>query len=86
MDVESTVGDFIVKELLFEEQGAVLDHGENLFTRRAIDSMGMLRLLAFLEKTFGVQILDEDMVPENLETVRSIAALVRRKQATAGRP
>ena len=82
MSVESTTRDFILRELLYEEEGATLGDDENLFARRAVDSIGLLRLVTFLEETHGIQVDEDDMAPENLQSLRKIAELVRRKQST----
>jgi acyl carrier protein len=80
MSVESTAREFILKELLYEEEGAQLADDENLFARRALDSIGLLRLVTFLEETYGIQLGEEDMAPENLQSLGRIAELVRRKR------
>lgn len=80
MSVESATRDFILKELLYEDEGATLGDDENLFARRAIDSIGILRLVTFLEETYGIHIGEEDMAPENLQSLKRIAELVRRKR------
>lgn len=82
MSVESTTRDFILRELLYEEEGATLGDDENLFARRAVDSIGLLRLVTFLEETYGIQVDEDDMAPENLQSLRRIAELVRRKRST----
>lgn len=46
-----------------------------------IDSTGMLELIAFLESEFGLAIRDEEMLPENLGSIRRIGAFVARKRA-----
>lgn len=84
MSVESATREFILKELLYEDEGATLADDENLFARRAIDSIGLLRLVTFLEDTYGIQIGDEDMAPENLQSLKRIAELVRRKRPPVG--
>lgn len=84
MSVESATREFILKELLYEEEGATLGDDENLFARRAVDSIGVLRLVTFLEETYEIQIGDEDMAPENLQSLNRIADLVRRKRPPAG--
>jgi acyl carrier protein len=84
VSIEQSVRDFIVRELLYEEEAATLDDDESLFARRAIDSIGLLRIVSFLEETYAVQIIDEELIPENMETIRSIATLVRSKQGAAG--
>ena len=46
-----------------------------------IDSTGVLELVGFLEENFGVRIQDEDLVPENLDTIDNIVQFVTRKRA-----
>jgi len=48
-----------------------------------VDSTGMLDVILYLECTFDISVLDDETVPENLETVARIAAYVTRKQAQA---
>ena len=53
---------------------------EELFLRAGIiDSMGMLQLVTFLQEQFGIEIRDEDLIPENLDSVARAAAFVERK-------
>lgn len=49
-----------------------------------IDSLGMVDLVAYLEKSFAIAVDDEDMVPENFETLAAISAFVERKRAGGG--
>ncbi|MDH3457217.1 MAG: acyl carrier protein [Gemmatimonadota bacterium] len=47
-----------------------------------VDSLGMEELIRFLEESFGIQVEDEDLMPENFETATSIASLVQGKIET----
>lgn len=49
-----------------------------------IDSTGMLELVAFLEQTFGIRIADDELVPENLDSLENVTRFVERKRAAAG--
>jgi len=46
-----------------------------------IDSTGVLELVGFLEENFGVRIQDEELVPENLDTIDNIVQFVTGKRA-----
>lgn len=46
-----------------------------------IDSTGVLELVGFLEDSFEIRILDDELVPENLDTIDNIVAFVDRKRA-----
>jgi len=44
-----------------------------------LDSTGVLELVTFLESTYGVKVQDQEMVPENLDSVNRAAAFAARK-------
>ena len=58
-----------------------LSESDSLLESGLIDSMGVLELVTFLESTFSIQVADEEVVPENLDTIAGIVAYVRRKRA-----
>ncbi len=51
-----------------------------------VDSLGMVELILFLEATFGIAVGDEDLVPENFETISAMARFVEAKQGQSARP
>ncbi|MBL6749305.1 MAG: acyl carrier protein [Nevskia sp.] len=57
--------------------------GDSFLKNGIIDSMGMLELVVFLEKTFGIAIVDVELVPENLDSVDNLAGFIERKRAVA---
>lgn len=63
---------FIVSEAAFSDDDSMLD-------KQIIDSTGVLELIAFLEEQFEIRITDEEMVPENLDSVNRICAFLSRK-------
>jgi acyl carrier protein len=82
-DVEPTIRKFIEDNFLFREDRGALAAEESLLDAGLIDSTGILELVAFLESEFGIAIEDAEIVPDNLDSVRAIAAYVRRKLASA---
>jgi acyl carrier protein len=46
-----------------------------------LDSTSVLELVAFLESTFGIRVQDEELVPENLDSVSRVVAFVKRKRS-----
>ena len=58
-----------------------LSPSQSLLESGVVDSTGVLELVGFLEQSYGIQVQDADLVPENLDTIDNIAAFVRRKQA-----
>ncbi len=71
----SAVRKFINSELLYrEDQG--IDHTVNLIESGVINSMGLLRLISFLEDYYGIEIPDQDIVPDNFRSLGSIECFV----------
>jgi acyl carrier protein len=74
---------FIEKNFLFGSAGGGLDDDASFLDQGIIDSTGVLELVGFLEKEFSVKIEDEELIPENLDSVNQIAAFLARKKAVA---
>lgn len=78
-DTAGIIRDYIVTNFLFGD-GGTLGDDQSLIDAGALDSTGVLELIAFVEERFGIAIDDRDLVPENLETVNRIAAFVVRRR------
>jgi acyl carrier protein len=61
--------------------GRRLDAGTPLLASGAIDSLGILELVTFLDERFGVQMMDDDFDPANFETLGQLVAFVERQRA-----
>ena len=79
MTEEMQVREFLKTNYLFSEDGKIGDE-DSLMDKGLLDSTGVLEFVAFLETTFGFTVQDEDLVPENLDSIRHAAAFVRRKR------
>ncbi len=73
--IEQKVREYITSELLRESRGK-LDRETPLIEEGVIDSLGLFRLVAFIEEAFGVAIQDEDLRLENFQTIRQIGQYV----------
>lgn len=62
-----------------------LDEDQHLLANGILDSLGVLDLVGYLEREFGITISDEDLVPEHFETLRRITAFVEEKQSVGSR-
>lgn len=76
-DIKDSVRQFIVDQLLFG-QGTVSDDVSFLETG-IIDSTGVLELVAHLEQTYSIKIANEELTPENLDSLNAIADFITRK-------
>jgi acyl carrier protein len=76
--IESELIDFICTEIAYDRL-TTLAPDEPLLNG-ALDSIDVLRLVVFVEERYDTKIEDDELVPENFETVRSLAALLAAKQ------
>ena len=78
MDVTSTIRGFVIERFLFEEDEGL--KGDTSFLENGIiDSTGVLELVSFIEETYGITVADEDIVPENLDSIANIARYIQSK-------
>ena len=80
MNIEETVERFIVNELLVADSQTKLDPEQSLVSSGVIDSLSLLRLVSFLEENFGVVVEDDEVIPENFETLTLIKMFVEEKK------
>jgi len=78
-DISLTVRRFIAENFLFRDEADAIAHDASLLDAGIIDSTGVLELVCFLESSFGIEVADEDMLPENLDSIRAISSYVTRK-------
>ena len=81
--VDSQIKNFILKNFLFTEDSAALRDDQSLMQSGTLDSTGILELINFVEETFHIQVADEEMFPENFDSVAAIANFVARKKKAA---
>jgi acyl carrier protein len=74
---------FIETSFLFRADRQGLGDDESLLGAGLIDSTGILELVSYLEAEFGIIVQDEEIVPENLDSVRLIGAYVDHKRPRA---
>ena len=79
MTTEEKLRTFIKGKFLFEREGALADD-DSLLNSGLIDSTGIFELVAFIESEFGIKVLDEEVFPENFQTIGAIAAFIARKR------
>ncbi len=79
MDPKTALTDYIQRELL-HGRVADLKEDQDLLSAGIIDSLGILQLVAFMEKQLGIQVPDEDVIFENFQSIRTMAEYVMQHQ------
>jgi acyl carrier protein len=83
--IKQDIRKFVVDNFLFGQDDGLAEDASFLETG-LIDSTGVLELVAHLEKTYGVKVSDDELTPDNLDSINCIAAYVERKRATPSCP
>jgi acyl carrier protein len=69
---------FINQTLIHDGSGAPIGDRDSLIQRGVLDSIGLLQVMTFLEEETGIRVPDDEVLPENFETVVQIEELVDR--------
>ncbi|CDN46289.1 acyl carrier protein [Neorhizobium galegae] len=80
--IENSVREFIAENFLFRADAQV-SNNQSLLESGVIDSTGVLELIAFLEQTYGITVADEEIVPENLDSIDNMTSYLTTKLAAA---
>lgn len=80
MDIAQTIREFVIESFLYGAEDAGLSADTSLLGAGYVDSTGVLEIIAFLEKTFGITVEDEEMIPANLDSIARQVAYVERKR------
>lgn len=80
-----TIRKFVVDNYLFGEEGK-LGNEDSFMETGIIDSTGILELVRFLESTYAVKVADEELIPDNLDSVNKIVSFICTKQASSTQP
>lgn len=79
METKQRVREFVTSNF-FVQDAAGLTDSASLLDLGVVDSTGVLEIMGFLESTFGVTVEDDEIVPDNLDSIERIAAFIERKR------
>ena len=83
--IEKIIKEYIASEIIHKKGLSSLKNDESLLKKGIIDSVGLLHLLTFIEERFDIQIPDEEVIPENFETLNKITTFIKKKQGLSQR-
>jgi len=86
MNHENQIRRFIAEHFFIQGGEAAVSDDMSFLESRIMDSTGVLEFVTFLESTFGIKVEDEELTPNNLDSVALAAAYVERKRTAALRP
>lgn len=80
-DIKTATRRFIADNFIMGSKAKPYADGDSFIDRHIMDSTGFLELITHLEETYGITVNDEEMIPENLDSLDAIAAYMARKLA-----
>ena len=78
-DIRRRFREYIAGNFMSSAKDMTLRDDVSLLEEGIMDSTGVLDLVMFIEETFGIRVKDEELVPENLDSVNKLVAFVERK-------
>jgi acyl carrier protein len=86
VSVEETIREFVASELSWPGAAAALSDDLPLIPSGAVDSLGLVQLVSFVESAYGIRIGLEEVVPRNFGTIAAIARFVERRRTGSELP
>jgi acyl carrier protein len=81
--LRSSIRDFLLENYLFTTDTSAIGWDDSLLGRGIVDSTGMLEVIFFIEEKLGVKVKDEEMIPDNLDSINKIAGFVEARRKAA---
>ena len=79
MEPKELIKQFILQNVTIGASHRTLNDADSFLEKGIIDSTGILELVSFVEETFHVEVRDEELVPENFDSVGALAQYIQRK-------
>ena len=82
IDIKEKVKAFIISNFLLSVNSNSLNDDDSFLEKGIIDSTGVLELVSFIEENFNFRVEDEELIPDNLDSLNKITAYISSKRDT----
>jgi len=79
IDIKQKLNVFIRDKFLLGNKGVILNDYDSFLDKGIIDSTGVLELVNYIEETFGIKIDDEELIPDNLDSLDKLTNFITKK-------
>jgi acyl carrier protein len=79
MQVKSEIRKFITDNFLYGQDGDAMGDDASFLETGIIDSTGVLELVSFIQEKYQIYVSDDELVPENLDSLNRLAAFIEKK-------
>jgi acyl carrier protein len=83
MNIQNQIKQFIIEEIMFGGRNTQLGEHDPLISSGILDSLGLLRLIAFIEENLGIEVNDGEVAPDNFETLAVMSSFLNNKREVA---
>jgi acyl carrier protein len=77
------VRDYIARNFLFSDKGFQYTDDQSFLEEGIIDSLGIIELVSFVEKTYGISVADQELLPNNFDSVNKLSSYILNKLVKA---
>ena len=77
--VKTELREFIISNFLFGQDTIQLGEDDSFLDKGIIDSTGILELIGYLEETYQISVEDDELIPENLDSINNVGAFIALK-------
>jgi len=75
------IRDFLARNFLFSEAGFTYEDDASFLESGIIDSFGFMELLHWVEEEFSLSVADDELVPDNFDSVHNLSSFILRKKS-----
>ena len=79
--IRNKIREYIVDNFLFGDDSSSLSDEDSFLETGIIDSTGILELITFIEEDYGISIEDDELLPENLDSLNNVEKFIKRKRS-----
>lgn len=78
-NIKNQIKSFVIDNFLFGQIEFEFDTADSLLEKGIVDSTGVLELVTFIEETFAFIVADDEITPDNLDSIDNMALYISRK-------
>ena len=82
LSLRDTIKQFILSNLLIESSHTSINGSDSFLKKGIIDSMGMIQLVTFVQKHYGIRVEPREVVPDNFDSLENIERYIRSKKGS----
>jgi len=77
--IKAQIRQYIAENFLMGANATELGEDDSFMGQNVIDSAGVLELIAYLEQTYGIEVDEDEMIPDNLDSLNGVGRYLQRK-------